>query len=210
MWSNGLLNEDLSNITPGTYFVLVTDSNGCQDAIEVDITEPSPLQMSYEFFDSDCGFDNGSIDVTVLGGTPPYNYSWSNGFTSEDVIDLAPGLYDLIIEDANNCSLNFSQNIVNIEDPPNLWANNTDNCQLTTNLMAYTNDYSPGPWLYIGLGGSSVILDDPFSAATLVTVEEYGTYAFQFTACNTIDTVLVTFLCPPITVSYTHLRAHET
>jgi hypothetical protein len=47
-----------------------------------------------------CGVGDGSIDVTMLSGTPPYTFAWSHGPTTEDVIDLWPGDYSLTITDA--------------------------------------------------------------------------------------------------------------
>ncbi|GIV33138.1 MAG: hypothetical protein KatS3mg031_0673 [Chitinophagales bacterium] len=44
---------------------------------------------------------DGSIDLTVTGGMPPYTYKWSNGSTSEDPIRLCPGTYAVTVKDKN-------------------------------------------------------------------------------------------------------------
>ena len=46
---------------------------------------------------------DGSIDVFVSGGLNPYQYSWSNSATSQDVSNLSAGIYTLNVTDANNC-----------------------------------------------------------------------------------------------------------
>ncbi|MCX6297067.1 MAG: T9SS type A sorting domain-containing protein [Bacteroidetes bacterium] len=45
-----------------------------------------------------------SIDVTTTGGVGSYTFSWSNGATTEDLSGLAPGVYTVIVTDANGCA----------------------------------------------------------------------------------------------------------
>jgi hypothetical protein len=54
------------------------------------------------------GRSDGSIDLTVAGGTPPYTYAWSNGAISQDVSSLAAGTYHVTVTDARNCTNELS------------------------------------------------------------------------------------------------------
>lgn len=61
------------------------------------------------------GYNDGAIDITVSGGSPPYTFAWSNGSFDEDISNLVAGTYAVDIADANNCTTSLS-NIVVIED----------------------------------------------------------------------------------------------
>ncbi|MBK8416191.1 MAG: SprB repeat-containing protein [Bacteroidetes bacterium] len=106
-WSNGSTSEDLSGLAAGTYTVTITDANGCQDQATATITEPSnALSSSITSTQQVNCFagNNGSIDLTVNGGTSPYNYVWSNGATTQDISGLVAGTYTVSITDANGCT----------------------------------------------------------------------------------------------------------
>jgi len=46
------------------------------------------------------GLSDGSINLSVTGGTPPYTYSWSNGATTQDISNLSSGYYNVTVTDA--------------------------------------------------------------------------------------------------------------
>jgi gliding motility-associated-like protein len=104
-WSNNTNSQNLSNLSIGTYTVVVTDTNGCSKSLSVTLTQPTtPLSSSDTHVDILCkSFSTGMIDLTVNGGTTPYNYLWSNGQTTQDIDSLLSGTYSVSITDANSC-----------------------------------------------------------------------------------------------------------
>ena len=104
-WSpSGGTSAQASGLSAGMYSVTVTDANGCQTNVSVQISEPAQLTLSGTITDVPCAYDaTGSIDLTVQGGTTPYTYSWSNGLTSEDVSNLSGGEYTITVTDNNGC-----------------------------------------------------------------------------------------------------------
>jgi hypothetical protein len=93
-----------SNLTAGTYFIDVTDINGCSSNQIFTITEPNPLFVNAFSTDISCfGYCDGSAFSMPSGGTPPYSYLWSNGNITDNISGLCAGAYVVNITDANNC-----------------------------------------------------------------------------------------------------------
>jgi len=106
-WSTGDTTEDISGLLAGQYCVTITDNNGCiSNPFCFTITDPPSITISAGISNESCpGSNDGAIDITVSGGTPPYSYTWTGGDTTEDLIGLAPGIYTVVITDANNCTM---------------------------------------------------------------------------------------------------------
>ncbi len=119
-WSNGFTTQDISNLAPGNYTVTVTDNVLCQQIQNINITEPALLQGTTIITNATCGFNNGSIDLTPLGGVIPYNYQWSNGMFTEDILNLSAGNFSFTITDANMCTASGLATVNSIA-PPSLY-----------------------------------------------------------------------------------------
>jgi gliding motility-associated-like protein len=112
LWSNNETTEDISGLTAGNYSVTITDNNGTTITQSVTITEPSELEISFQLslyqggYNISCnGANDGSIDITVIGGCEPYTYLWNNQSTTEDLGNLIAGTYTVTVTDANGCSM---------------------------------------------------------------------------------------------------------
>ncbi len=109
-WNTGDVTEDLNNLYAGYYEVLVTDDHGCTSISSITLTEPADsLSFTFEVFNVLCndGTD-GSIELTVEGGTVNYDYAWSNGDTLSLIEDLTAGWYTFLVTDANGCTISDS------------------------------------------------------------------------------------------------------
>jgi len=114
-WSSGQISEDLSDLSAGSYTVLVEDNSGCESIETFDLTQPDQIIITESHENLLCNGDSdGSIDITVTGGSENYTYAWSNGQTTEDISDLPSGTYTLIVTDSDNCTESLD---IIIEEP---------------------------------------------------------------------------------------------
>ena len=193
--------EDLTNLGPGMYSVLVTDDNECPiSIIDIEIIEPEEmtiLQVSSEYngcYGISCNVaDDGSIDLSVSGGTANYTYAWTktgdNSFsaTTQDLSNLSPGTYNVTVTDANDCT---TTNSFEITEPAELLIADAglsteiacfgDNGQIRVNVT----QASVANYTYALYQGNSVVqtvtnsnLNHTFSAAA-------GTYKVRVTDAN--------------------------
>src|SRR5690606_28541988 len=120
---NGISNTHglFGNLLPGRYQGAVTDELGCKQNIREDVDEPDPIEIlliSKE--DNSCtGYSDGSLEITALGGTSPYQFFWSNGASGASIGNLFAGTFQVTLTDANGCP---SQQTYQINEPPALLA----------------------------------------------------------------------------------------
>ncbi len=138
LWSTGNTSQDLNNIPAGTYTVIVSDANDCKDTVSQEITSPSEIVVSDSTY-----IENhlGVIALQVSGGTPEYNFNWSNNENTSVVSGLLTGEYSVTISDANNCSVEKVYSIdIPFEIPTVITPNNDGKNDILriTGIEAYT------------------------------------------------------------------------
>ena len=103
----------IGNLPPGNATIWASSgaNSGCIEQIPVTILEPSEITTSITGTNPNCvGGNDGTADLTVNGGTPPYTFNWSSGSTQEDPTNLIAGNNTVAITDANGCTA--TENIV--------------------------------------------------------------------------------------------------
>ncbi|MEA1872976.1 MAG: PKD domain-containing protein [Bacteroidota bacterium] len=100
-----------NGLCAGTYDLVVTDDIGCTVNQVYQIDEPSDMSHNIYTEAATCSYSqDGLAWVEVMGGTPPYQYFWSNGETNDSVV-VGGGIHHLTVTDANMCVLELSADV---------------------------------------------------------------------------------------------------
>ncbi len=104
-WSDGVDGPERDSLSAGSYMVIIADDQACEDTLDINLENPEQLAGEAITINPVCeGVDNGSIELSVTGGIPPYSFTWSNGNTSNVLSNLGPGTYTIEIKDSAACT----------------------------------------------------------------------------------------------------------
>ncbi len=119
-WSGTSFSVDslFDNLGEGTYFLSITDANGCVSNDTVTLINSGIPVLTANIDDPECGTNDGSISLTASGGTAPYSYLWTPGGSSDSTIsNLAIGTYSVQVTDASGCVASGQYSLVNLNGP---------------------------------------------------------------------------------------------
>lgn len=121
IWNDGDSTESnaVNNLPAGTYTVTVSDQNFCQAIDSVIVGQPAqPITVTNILEDStDCTVNNGTITLTVVGGTPdtdsdPYTFALDGVPSVHPITGLGVGSYVITVQDSTLCSLDTTITMV--------------------------------------------------------------------------------------------------
>lgn len=124
-WSNGATTQDINNVTFGFYSVTVSAGGSCTEVASFTIPfEPNQPNLIFSSVNNaNCGLPNGSVDLSVNGGVPPYTYMWSSGQVTQDLNNITEGSYGVTVTGANGCTSAATIDVPNDDIPVFIDAN---------------------------------------------------------------------------------------
>ena len=159
LWTNppGQTTDTIVNLCQGIYSGTVTDSAGCTSNFSLSISEPPPLTLAATATPDYCsGQCIGSATAQAGGGTPPYNFVWSNGSNSGSLNQLCAGNYTVSVTDSKGCSASpvtvnvlFSDSTATLDVVPSvdtIYRGQSVNLSATQN-SSYTYNWQPPTYL---------------------------------------------------------------
>lgn len=186
-WSNFSTNDSIGGLSFGTsYCVTVTDAFGCADTICDSLSfHPDPLAIAAISPVSCYGYSDGAIDITA-SQYPPFTYLWSNGSTTEDIENLAAGLYTVEIWDSIGC---YEDTTFEVFQPDPLeYGLITSSVKCDCTGYASINDYtSAGYQVVWSTGGTTYQIDNLCPDTYYVTITD------SVTTCSMVDTVIIEY-----------------
>jgi len=145
---SGGSNLTASNLSAGTYKIIVTDNHGCTGTASATITQPTGMTIVHDSVTATTGC-NGKAGVTVSGGKSPYTYSWSPGGGTTDTINgKCAGDYCCTITGNTGCSQTAC---ITIKSPTA-----TDNISNSSDINIYP-DPNNGSFTVAGIEQGQVI-----------------------------------------------------
>lgn len=208
LWANGATTPSVSGLPSGPINVTVTDSNGCINPLTVIVPEHPAMQVTALTNPSTCNTPTGDITISVLGGTPGYNYLWATGEITSYLLNLTPGTYQVTVTDTNGCIDSLSTNVISqggitatIASSIDVSCNGGSDGEATVSVSG-----SPGPYTYQWYTNNYSAISG--ATSTTVTGLSAGTYHVIASTggCDDTATVVINEL-PALTVQATSTDA---
>lgn len=120
LWSNGQTGSTATGLTEGIYSVEVKDGFGCTTIESANVVNVEPLGLGlFTAVNPSCFQPDGSIELTITGGTAPYYYSASTGNVlisysqTYSLSGLSAGDYEFMVTDAGFCTVTLGTTLLN-------------------------------------------------------------------------------------------------
>lgn len=191
-WSNDSTGTSINQLNAGTYYLYTTDTNNCKDTTAFVLQEPPPISVDSAIVNQICDNTcNGSVSLSVQGGTLPYSYVWSNGETTSNITGLCAGYYQATVTDHNGCSFSTESTVENDGYTPPIDAS-ASQTQIfsgqTISLIASPSDNYTFIWSPISTLSNSHISNP---SATPNETTTYQVIVYDANGCLNADTVTV-------------------
>ncbi|NDG53489.1 MAG: hypothetical protein EBY39_10770 [Flavobacteriia bacterium] len=97
----------------GSYEYTFSDANGCTSIDNIEVLPPLLPELSYTLTPPSCEYNfDGSIDVEVAQGYPPFIYEWNDGKNESFIDSLPPKSYRLTVTDSAGCSSSLLEVVI--------------------------------------------------------------------------------------------------
>lgn len=181
LWSSGATTQTATGLAAGTYTVTATDVNGCTVTSSATITATPVATLTLTPTNTTCGNNDGKVTVSVTGGSPITSYLWSNGATTQNLINVPGGTYSVTATDGNGCQIVGATTVTGLTNP-------------TVDLGGDITIQQGEQAILDATGTGLTYLWSTGASTPTITVTTMGTYSVTVTnsfGCTATDTVIV-------------------
>jgi len=192
----GATTASITNLSKGSYSVMVSDSNTCIFTTTVTISETSVLAATFQTTLPKCYGDKGTSTIYPTGGVFPCTFVWSTNppVTTQTATNLTNTTFSVTVKDALACSKTFT---VSVPSPLPLQNNQPV-------IVQPTACDEPNGSILINVSGGTQPYNYNWIGYGLTTPEikniAQGVYKLQVTDANNCQQVFSTTLTCPTTV----------
>ena len=202
-WSNTQTGSTITGLTSGGYSVTVTDGYGC--SLSKSETVVNINQLGFGVFTSippSCFTADGSISLTVTGGTAPYYYSASTGDVlisysqTYTLLGLSSGSYSFLVTDAGLCQISVGTSITSVNSMSSVSVNTTNSTCSSVDgeiLISVVGGVTPYTYTLISPGGTTTNISGTQTAQLFSNLTS-GTYSVAVSdsaGCAYMDEVTI-------------------
>lgn len=182
-WSpSGLTTSSVTGLGAGSYSVMITDANGCTQTGTVSVTASGSFSLNIISTPAKCNTNNGTATVSIIGGTSPFSYNWSNGQTASSISNIAAGNYSVMVTDSYGCTSSTSVTIPYTGNPT---ANISPDVTITPGQSATLTANGGNSYLWSNGVTDNLVVVSP-NTTTIYCVTVTDTNNCSDTACVTV------------------------
>lgn len=193
---------NVSGLTSGIWTVTISDSEACDTTLSFTITSPPELILDASVIsDVLCNGDcDGSADVSITGGTPPYAILWDDPLAQSTAVasGLCAGDYTVTVTDFNGC---IETETITIDEPADF------DLTLSQTAILCFGDCDATATVTVNSGGVApyvILWDDPLAQTTFTAIGLCaGTYTATVTDNNLCDTIITFTITEPVELTVT-------
>lgn len=164
-WSTGGTSQSITVTTAGTYWVEITDANGCTASDTIEVVEYAAPVVSLGADQDYC--DNVGISLVLDAGNTGSVYFWSTGQTSQSISVNSAGLYYVVVATLDGCADSDTVLVTELAAPV-ITLSDVEICTGDTATLDAGNAGSTYVWNVAGETGQT--LETPLAGSYAVTV----------------------------------------
>jgi gliding motility-associated-like protein len=204
-WTPAATGNPQFSLCPGGYTATVIDSKNCPISTTFSLVNPAALALTNTVVNSSCSSTaDGSISITMTGGTPSYTFNWSgpSSFTStsQNLSGVLAGSYTLSGVDSRGCSIGDTLDVISTIVVDANAGNDSTFCTNSSIVLSGTNSIgAAGGYIWTALPSTVAIANT--STINVTPATGASTFVLQVissvSTCVDFDTVVVNSLPLP-------------